>query len=112
MHLDNDYREKYYGKSYIFCSFIHTFSDCIAEDTCTRCEKYSSKLDISRSFVRIFAVKCIIMDNISDKQDVRQQEVQQPRRKQFHGFSMGFLLILLAVVVGVYIVCTFIAGGS
>ena len=56
--------------------------------------------------------KCIIMDNISDKQDVRQQEVQQPRRKQFHGFSMGFLLILLAVVVGVYIICTVIAGGS
>lgn len=52
------------------------------------------------------------MDNISDKQDARQQEVQQPRRKQFHGFSMGFLLILLAVVVGVYIVCTVIAGGS
>jgi len=25
------------------------------EDTCTRCEKYSSKLDISRSFIRIFA---------------------------------------------------------
>ena len=26
------------------------------EDTCTRCEKYSSKLDISRSFIYIFEV--------------------------------------------------------
>ncbi len=34
----------------------------------------------------------------------------QPQRKKFHGFSMGFLLILLAVVVGLYIVCTFMAG--
>ena len=25
------------------------------EDTFTRCEKFSSKLDISRSFIRIFA---------------------------------------------------------
>lgn len=35
---------------------------------------------------------------------------QAPRRKKFHGFSMGFLLILLAVLVAVYIVCTIIAG--
>lgn len=34
----------------------------------------------------------------------------KPQRKKFHGFSMGFLLILLAVVVGLYIVCTFMAG--
>lgn len=33
----------------------------------------------------------------------------QPQKKKFHGFSMGFLLILLAVVVGLYIVCTFMA---
>lgn len=52
------------------------------------------------------------MENKSDKQDVRQADVQPSQRKQFHGFSMGFLLILLAVVVGVYIVCTIIAGGN
>lgn len=40
-----------------------------------------------------------------------QQQVQ-PQRKRFHGFSMGFLLILLAVVVGVYVVCTIIAGNN
>lgn len=54
----------------------------------------------------------MIMNEISDKQDAQQQEVQQPKRKKFHGFSMGFLLILLAAVIGVYIVCTVIAGGS
>lgn len=54
----------------------------------------------------------IDMENKSDKQDVRQPDVQPSQRKQFHGFSMGFLLILLAVVVGVYIVCTIIAGGN
>ena len=28
------------------------------------------------------------------------------KRKKFQGFSMSFLLVLLAVVVGLYIVCT------
>ena len=44
---------------------------------------------------------------------VQPEEVQQvatPKRKQFHGFSMGFLLILLAVAVGLYIVCTLLAA--
>ena len=39
--------------------FIFPFSLMFAvngEDTFTRCNKYSSKLDISRSFIRIFAV--------------------------------------------------------
>ena len=36
-------------------SFIHTF-EINLEDTFTRCEKYSSKLDIYRSFIRIFDV--------------------------------------------------------
>ena len=39
--------------------FIFPFSLTFAvngKDTCTRCNKYSSKLDISRSFIRIFAV--------------------------------------------------------
>ncbi len=35
---------------------------------------------------------------------------QKPKRKRFQGFSMGFLLILLAVVVGVYVVCTLLAS--
>ena len=38
------------------------------------------------------------------------QQVLTPKRKKFHGFSMGFLMILLAVVVGLYVVCTLLAG--
>ena len=38
----------------IFRSFIRIFM-VNHEDTFTRCNKYSSKLDISRSFIRIFA---------------------------------------------------------
>ena len=35
-------------------SFIRIF-EINLQDTCTRMDKYSSKLDISRSFIRIFA---------------------------------------------------------
>lgn len=52
------------------------------------------------------------MEKISDKQELQQQEVQQPQRKQFHGFSMGFLLILLAVAVGIYVICTIVAADA
>lgn len=51
--------------------------------------------------------------NIQSQAPVQPEEVQQvakPKRKQFHGFSMGFLLILLAVVVALYIVCTMLAA--
>ena len=51
--------------------------------------------------------------NKQSQTPVQPEEVQQvakPKRKQFHGFSMGFLLILLAIVVGLYIVCTIIAA--
>ena len=37
----------------IYSTKIRTFA-IDSEDTCTRFEKYSSKLDISRSFIRIF----------------------------------------------------------
>ena len=37
-------------------------------------------------------------------------QVTKPKRKPFHGFSMGFLLILLAVLVALYIVCTMLAA--
>ena len=36
------------------------------------------------------------------------ESVQSPKRKTFQGFSMGFLLILLAITVGLYVVCTII----
>lgn len=39
-----------------------------------------------------------------------QPEGKQPPKKTFHGFSMGFLLTLLAIVVGLYIVCAVLAG--
>ena len=41
------------------------------------------------------------------------EEVSAPQpRKKFHGFSIGFLLILLAVILGLYMLCTFIAADS
>jgi hypothetical protein len=46
--------EKYSSKLGISRSFIRIF-EINPEDTFTRCEKFSSKLDISRSFIRIFA---------------------------------------------------------
>ena len=45
--------EKYSSKLDISRSFIIIFEGNL-EYTFTRCEKYSSKLDISRSFIRIF----------------------------------------------------------
>lgn len=54
---------------------------------------------------------CAMMGNDVKEKNVRSDEpVQLPKRKKFQGFSMGFLLLLLAVVVGVYIVCTILAG--
>ncbi len=37
------------------CRKMRTF-EANLEDTCTRSDKYSSKLDISRSFIRIFVL--------------------------------------------------------
>ena len=42
----------------IFYSLIRIFM-VNHEDTCARCEKYSSKLDISRSFICIFATRTL-----------------------------------------------------
>lgn len=52
------------------------------------------------------------MEKMQSQVEPTQQEVRQPQRKQFHGFSMGFLLILLAVVIGVYIICTIVAADA
>lgn len=39
------------------------------------------------------------------------KQMEQPdKRKKFQGFSLGFLLVLLALVVGIYIVCLMVAG--
>lgn len=43
-------------------------------------------------------------------EDPQEQVQQRSARGKFQGFSMGFLLILLAVVVGIYVVCTMMAG--
>ena len=43
-------------------------------------------------------------------EDSQEQVKQRPARGKFQGFSMGFLLVLLAVVVGIYVVCTVMAG--
>jgi hypothetical protein len=45
--------EKYPSKLDISRSFIRTF-EIELEGTSTRCKKYPSKLDISRSFIRTF----------------------------------------------------------
>lgn len=49
--------------------------------------------------------KMQVRENL-EQQDV---EVKQSKRKKFHGFSMEFLLILLALAVGLYVVCTILA---
>ena len=49
--------------------------------------------------------------NQNKGQSPMQPEVAQtPQRKKFQGFSMGFLLVLLAAVVGLYVVCVLLAG--
>ena len=47
---------------YFLCA-VYTISGINSEDTCIRIEKYPSKLDISRSFIRIFVYVFIKMDN-------------------------------------------------
>lgn len=54
-------------------------------------------------------------ENDSNKsKKVAQQELPEagmgPAKRKFNGFSMGFLLILLAAVVALYVVCTMLAG--
>ncbi len=60
------------------------------EDTCTRCDKYSSKLDISRSFIRIFASQLLLTTMSEDKyirvkgarvNNLKDVEVDIPRNK-------------------------------
>ena len=54
------YLEKYSIKLDVSRSFVCIFAEN-REDTSTRFEKYSSMLDISRSFVRIFAITAKIL---------------------------------------------------
>ncbi|MBO5679540.1 MAG: hypothetical protein J6S11_06245 [Bacteroidaceae bacterium] len=42
-------------------------------------------------------------------EDSQEQVQQRPARGKFQGFSVGLLLILLALVVGIYVVCTVMA---
>lgn len=41
-----------------------------------------------------------------DMKEEMEREVSTPKRRKFQGFSMSFLLAMLAVVVGLYVVCT------
>ena len=50
------------------------------EDTCTRREKYSNKLDISRSFIRIFAF------TMADKQSLKEQVALLPLQPGVYQF--------------------------
>ena len=52
------------------------------------------------------------MKDNKELKDKLQNDALQPQsgRKKFQGFSMGFLLLLLALVVAVYIVCTILAA--
>ena len=58
--------EKYWGKLDISRSFIRIF-EVNSKIYCTRGEKYSSKLDIFRSFVRIFAINRGLKDTFTIK---------------------------------------------
>lgn len=49
--------------------------------------------------------------NGEKKEELLMEESAQPKgRKKFQGFSMGFLLLLLALVVAVYVVCTILSA--
>ena len=54
----------------------------------------------------------IMNDNKVQNEELLQNEPIQPKgqRKKFHGFSMGFLLLLLGLVVAVYVVCNILAA--
>ena len=49
--------------------------------------------------------------NGEKKEELLMEESVQPKgRKKFQRFSMGFLLLLLALVVAVYVVCTILSA--
>ena len=50
------------------------------------------------------------MNQKVEQSSIQPEVAQTPKRKKFQGFSMGFLLILLAAVVGLYVVCVLLAG--
>ena len=52
------------------------------------------------------------MNEIKEKKDEPLKDTMQSKGggKKFQGFSMGFLLLLLALVVAVYVVCTILAA--
>ena len=51
-------------------------------------------------------------DNKVQNEELLQNEPIQPKgqRKKFQGFSLGFLLLLLGLVVAVYVACTVLAA--
>lgn len=62
--------------------------------------------------IKLFYTAIMKLNHLEEKsvQTEEKQMAQPAKRKKFHGFSMGFLLILLALMVGVYIVCLMVAG--
>ena len=52
------------------------------------------------------------MNDEKMNEELLQNEAIQPKgaQKKFHGFSMGFLLLLLGLVVAVYVVCTILSA--
>ena len=54
----------------------------------------------------------IMNDNKVQNEELLQNEPIQPKgqRKKFQGFSLGFLLLLLGLVVAVYVACTVLAA--
>lgn len=49
-------------------------------------------------------------NNVKERERQLDESGQSPKHKKFQGFSMVFLLILLAIVVGLYVVCTIIGA--
>ena len=52
------------------------------------------------------------MNEIKEKKDEPLKDTMQVKcgGRKFQGFSMGFLLLLLALVVAIYVVCTILAA--
>lgn len=52
------------------------------------------------------------MNDEKMSEELLQNEAIQSKgaKKKFHGFSMGFLLLLLGLVVAVYVVCTILSA--
>ena len=69
-------------------------------------------MGLLRKFIKFAKKIVMIMNDEKMSEELLQNEAIQPKgaQKKFHGFSMGFLLLLLGLVVAVYVVCTILSA--